>query len=129
MQGFIRTTNEKNEPCKATKNHAETLTKLGYEVKEDGDHVAISCSGFVTTEQDLSTPEKAQACLKEVITKKQLFTYSTRFRMPSGKTVYGTMGCGQLGKISALICKEAKAAPAKKAAVSAAMSSLLDGLL
>ena len=128
MNGFIRIRNEKGEACTKTANHAATLAKLGYAVQDFGNaHIQIECTGFVAT-ADLSTPEKAKATLGEVVKAKQLFTYETRFTLPSGKVLHGVLACGQLGQVSALVAKPYGIA--KKATTNAKLfGAILDSIL
>ena len=124
MQGIIRVT-------KKTAAHAEALRSKGYEVTESQNDqeqpiLLIETTGFHTQAVDLST-EEGKETVRQVVANKQLFTYRTRFTMPTGETVFGLAACRKLGALSALIAKDATP-KAKKPAVSNEMVSVLADL-
>jgi len=127
MQGIITLT-------KTTANHRAALESKGYEVTEgvregkNGEQpvLLIETTGFHTDPVDLST-EEGKETVRSVVANKQLFTYRTRFTMPTGETVFGLAACRKLGPLSALIAKNG-APKTKKPAVSDAMNSILEDL-
>ena len=77
---------------KRTSGHASTLEALGFQVKEttmkikgeEVPHLSIECSS-VAEEVDLSTPEAALEVI-QAAQKGQLLGYSTKVKLPNGKT-------------------------------------------
>lgn len=99
---------------KKTEGHEELLKAKGYEVTRNEDVLQVTCTAVREGTMDLSTPEKAAEILREVVTKKEVFSYETKFQFADGKVLFGVMACSRLGKASALITK----GEAKKAKVS-----------
>ena len=94
---------------KKTAGHLEMLQSKGYDAKLVGDRIEIQASEVIEGTVDLSTPEKAKEVLTEVIQKKAVFSYTTRFilRNKKGevKTYWSTPACKVMGKTSALVTK------------------------
>jgi hypothetical protein len=67
---------------KATKNHPNTLKTLGYTVNVQDNLIHITAEGSIDTEVDLTQDPKAT--IAEVIKRKFLFTYATRFKTNQG---------------------------------------------
>jgi len=124
---------------KATAGHKATLESKGYSCsiakemvgKEEKDVLSVECSGLIDRETiDLTTPAGVER-VKAAVAAKQLFTYNTKFKIPgAGDTAFsGIYACRRLGALSAFIARDSAAVAAKKPAVSAVMSSLLDSIL
>ena len=109
---------------KRTQEHKDVLESKGYEVSLEDGVLAIQASGLVEGKVDLSTPEKAQTVLSELIANRQVFSYETKFIFPDGKVLHGIFACTRLGKASALITKGA----GKKTKGANMMSSIFDTL-
>jgi hypothetical protein len=110
---------------KKTEAHLDTLQKMGYEVKKDGDFIEVQATAVNSGEVDISTAEAAKASIGGAIKAKAVFDYTTKFKFASGKTLHGVLACGQLGKFSALVTKGEKE-KAKKATSGALADLLVD---
>lgn len=97
---------------KKTQEHLATLQSKGYQVADQGEVLAVTCTGVIEGEVDISTPEKAAEALRGAVAQQKVFSYETSFKFADGKTLHGVFACGKLGKASALITKgEEKKAP------------------
>lgn len=67
-----------------TKNHAASLTKLGYEVESAGDHIVVHGSEVLKT---LDLSEDPAGALLQVIENRQLLSYGTRVKMVVGDEI------------------------------------------
>lgn len=64
----------------ATLGHGRQLQAFGYPVVETPTHFVVQATGVVTGVVDVSTPEAAQAALKDLIVRKAVWSYKTKFR-------------------------------------------------
>lgn len=98
---------------KRTAGHRALLEKKGYEVEEQDGVLQVTCSKVIEGTVDLSTPEKQKEVLTEVIAKKQVFSYTTEFKLTTDEgelvTRWGIMACTLLKNVSALVTKGAEA--------------------
>jgi len=108
---------------KRTATHRAVLESKGYEVEERDGSLVVEASEVIEGTINLSTPEKAKEILGEVINKKAVFSYTTKFQFPDGKELYGVMACTRLGKASALVTKGKP-----KAKTGGAFSDIMDAL-
>lgn len=119
---------------KMTEGHAEVLTKLGYTVHSDVQigHLAVECSGFVTSEIDLTDHQVALETIKGFVKERKLVSYKSTFKAKkrdgSVTTLPGVHGARYLNQVvpgmSALVAKED--APTVQAQASFSMNDLID---
>ena len=93
------------QAVRSTVNHREVLEKHGYKVKEEGDFIAVECSGVVEGVVDFSSPEVAKKELNNLVASHKVYSYNTEFRFPSGKVLKGVFACRRLGKVSAFVTR------------------------
>jgi len=90
---------------KKTAGHLELLQSKGYDAKLVGDRIEVQASEVIEGTVDLSTPEKAEEVLAEVVQKKAVFSYKTVFKFADGKELFSVPACAKLGKFSCLVTK------------------------
>lgn len=112
MLRYIRVKRD-GQPIKSTVNHREFLQKYGYKISEDGDFIAVECSGVVEGEVDVSNPTKVKEFVTDMVKKHKVFSYQTAFRFANGSVLHGVFACRKLGKLSALVTRESNTEKAK----------------
>jgi hypothetical protein len=113
LKARIRLTQADGSVCRHTQAHEAQLVKWGYTVghveTDRGSFIEIEATVFVlgTEEEpiDVSTVEALALSVKTCIDKKALWTYSTIFKLPSGKIASSVPALAALLHASALVAK------------------------
>lgn len=92
---------------KKTAGHEAWLSARGYSVVKDGDVLKVEGNGFVET-VDLTGADDGVGVLRDMVAKRQLATYRTRFTFNGGEVLSGIFAVGRLGAASALVVKASK---------------------
>ena len=112
MTRYISTVGKDGKENKKTINHKAALESKGFEVEEKDGMLEIQATEVVEGVVDLSTPEKANEVLTDMLAQHKVFSYQTEFIFADreGKpNLHGTFALSKLGKVSCLVTKgEAK---------------------